>query len=287
MSALRLGDRTREPIRFVRMHLPFSEGLVRRHMATPRCATPERVVVSLTTIPDRLDHIRPTLHSLLDQSRRPDGIVLNLPWISLRQQREYHVPEYLERLSCVHVHRCDRDWGPATKFLPTLQTEKDPDTMIIVTDDDQIYPRNMVEDFVEHAKKLPKAALCARGHAIPAAMVHTERDTIYGTAITEPRRVEIIQGSAGFLIRPRLFSDAIFDYESGPPEAFFNDDVWLAGHFAGRGVERYVVPFRNCYSRIETWSAKRTLSLNRGENSDNRNTEVLYRYFAGRWTICD
>jgi len=269
------------------MHVPFSDGFVRKHMALPRCDTPERVVISLTTIPDRLDHIRPALHSLLDQSRRPDRIVLNLPEVSRRQQQGYDVPGYLKQLSCIEIHRCDRDWGPATKFMPTLQTETDPDTIIIVIDDDQIYPRNMVEDFVEHAKKLPKAALCSRGHAIPAGMVHTRRDTIYGTDITEPRPVEIIQGSAGFLVRPRFFSEEIFDYESGPPEAFFNDDIWLAGHFAGRRVERFVVPFGNCYSRISTWSAKRTLSLNEGENSDNRNTEVLYRHFADRWTICD
>lgn len=37
------------------------------------------------------------------------------------------------------------DLGPITKFVPTLTTEKDPNTVIVVVDDDTLYPPSMVE----------------------------------------------------------------------------------------------------------------------------------------------
>ena len=35
--------------------------------------------------------------------------------------------------------------GPITKFVPTLASETDPDTLIVVADDDTVYPSDMVQ----------------------------------------------------------------------------------------------------------------------------------------------
>lgn len=288
MAGVRPIQRSRELLRFVRLHLPASKSLVCRHEALPRCGVEDRVVVSLTTIPDRIGRIRPTLLSLLDQTRRPDRIVLNLPKTSHREGRDYVIPPFVEALSaCIDIHRCDRDWGPATKLLPTLEIEREPNTRIVVVDDDQVYPRNMIEELVAWSERLPEAAPCSRGHGIPPGNVHEDRDTHYGTDVGRPIPVEIMQGSAGFLVRRRFCSDEIFDYGEAPPESFFVDDIWFAGHLAGRKVERFVVPFSNCYSRIASWSARRSLSLSHAENRGNRNTETLYHHFADRWTVLD
>jgi hypothetical protein len=273
--------------RFVALHALPSQTFIRRFEAAPRCDTPDRVVVSLTTIPDRIAKIRPTINSLLDQSRRPDAICLNLPSHARRERREYTIPEFLKQIPQVERIDCGEDRGPGTKLLPTLEREKDPNTRIIVMDDDQIYPRNLVETLVGASDEMPDAAVGSRGFAIPAGYDIERRNTLYGTHLARPEPVEIMQGSAGFLVRPRFFTKDLFDYSDAPPESFFVDDVWVAGHMARNGVPRFIVPFDNCYSRIATWTARRSLSLWHGENQDGGNDEILYRYFADDWRLVD
>ncbi|MBA3757022.1 MAG: hypothetical protein H0X02_12710, partial [Nitrosomonas sp.] len=101
-----------------------------------------RVVISLSTIPERLNLLGPTLASLLDQSVQVDEIAINVPYVS-RKGKKYHVPKWLKRLRHVKLYRVEIDEGPGTKLLPTLRREK-PETRIIVVDDDNIYHRETV-----------------------------------------------------------------------------------------------------------------------------------------------
>jgi hypothetical protein len=182
---------------------------------------------------------------------------------------------------------CGEDRGPATKLLPTLERERASDTRILVVDDDQVYPPRFVETLVAWSERLPGAAVCARGFAIPAGFEIARRNTLYGTQLAEPVRVEIMQGSSGFLVRPRFFDARVFDYSEAPPEAFFVDDVWFAGQLARAGVDRYVVPSDDCFSRMATWTARRSLSLWTRENADGSNDAVLYRHFRDAWKAVD
>ncbi len=280
-------QRMKELSRFVALHCTASESLQERNKTLPRCEGGARVVLSLTTIPDRIARLGPTLNSLLDQTRRADAIYLNIPRYARREQCQYEIPESLQRLSCVERVACDQDHGPATKLIPTLARETDPESCIIVVDDDQIYPRNMLETLLSHSQKLPDAALCSRGFRIPANFHAESRDTLYGTHIQHLQRVEIMQGSAGFLVKPRFFTRDVFDYSDAPDQAFYCDDVWFAGHLARNRVERYVVPFDNCYSRIDSWTTRGTRSLYRNENRTGENDAILFRHFADCWRDID
>src|SRR5436309_7569062 len=91
---------------------------IRETLAAKRTFDNRRVIASLSTVPDRIDNLRPTIRSLLKQTRPPDEIVLAIPEFSVREQRPYVVPEYLLRLPRVRILRCANDWGPATKFIP-------------------------------------------------------------------------------------------------------------------------------------------------------------------------
>jgi hypothetical protein len=276
-----------EIARYIALHaLPLRacERIARR---APRLVSGRRVVVSLTTMPDRIQHLRPTINSLLDQSLRPDAIYLNLPDRSHRFQSRYTVPGFLDQVSSLEIRSCGYDWGPATKVIPTLQAETDPDTMIIVVDDDQIYPRRMIERFVFHEDDFPDAALCARGFRIPLALHHPLRDTVYGTRVDSPVEVEVMQGSAGVLVKPRFFTDEFLDYTDAPESATMVDDVWIGGNLARNGVRKLVVPFLDVYARIETLGVKRSLSLSHNENRDHSNNDTMYEYFREYWKLFD
>src|SRR5205823_10659134 len=146
---------------------------IRETLAANRTFEHRRVIVSLSTVPDRINNLRPTIRSLLRQTRPPDEIVLAVPEFSVREQRPYLVPDYISRLARVRILHCGKDWGPATKFIPVVQEERTAgrqNTLIMVVDDDRLYPSNALESYLYYHAQLPDAALCFRGAAMPRSM---------------------------------------------------------------------------------------------------------------------
>src|SRR5438067_400209 len=138
---------------------------IRETLAANRTFDQRRVIASLTTVPGRINNLRPTIRSLLKQTRPPDEIVLAIPEFSIREERPYVVPEYLLHFPRLRILRSQRDWGPATKFIPIIREELAGgrrDTVIMVVDDDRVYPRDALETYLHYSKQLPDAALCFR-----------------------------------------------------------------------------------------------------------------------------
>src|SRR5713101_6874735 len=96
---------------------------IRETLASSKKSGDRRVIVSLSTVPERIGNLGPTVRSLLRQTRPPDEIVLAIPEFSLRERRPYVVPKYISRLPRVRVLHCPKDWGPATKFIGAIQDE--------------------------------------------------------------------------------------------------------------------------------------------------------------------
>src|SRR6266571_3592882 len=146
---------------------------IRETLASDRKSDDRRVIASLSTVPDRIGNLGPTIRSLLRQTRPPDEIVLAVPEFSVREQRPYLVPDYISRLARVRILHCGKDWGPATKFIPVVQEERTAgrqNTLIMVVDDDRLYPSNALESYLYYHAQLPDAALCFRGAAMPRSM---------------------------------------------------------------------------------------------------------------------
>ena len=243
-----------------------------------------RVIASFTTLPDRIGNLEPTIRSLLDQTRPPDEIVLAIPQFSVRQKTEYVLPAYLEKFPQVRILRCEKDWGPATKFIPTIQAERAANrerTLIVVVDDDRVYPKDALELFLHYHKQLPDAALCFRGALIPRNLVWFLPKIFRASQIRETKRVGVITGTAGYLIQPRFFDSTLWDYSSAPASAFYVDDIWISGCLSRRGIEKYVVPASSMMRSVNAQSGTMTLyDIPKGSVASN--TEML-RFFRNDW----
>src|SRR5439155_26407539 len=146
---------------------------IRETLATSRKSDDRHVIASLSTVPERIGNLGPTIRSLLRQTRLPDEIVLAVPEFSIREQRPYVVPKYVSRWPRLRVLHCPRDWGPATKFIPIVREELIAgrgNTLIVVVDDDRVYPRDALETYLHYSEQLPEAALCFRGAAMPRSL---------------------------------------------------------------------------------------------------------------------
>src|SRR5438094_1203612 len=258
---------------------------IRETLANSSRSGHPRVIVSLSTVPDRINNLRPTIQSLLKQTRPPDEIVLAIPEFSIREQRPYVVPKYISRLPRVRVLRCPEDWGPATKFISAIQDELAAgrqNTLIMVVDDDRIYPRDALETYLYYSEQLPNAALCFRGAAMPSTLDWDDAKMIYAKDLREPRPVAVITGCGSYLIQPRFFNESLWDYSGAPSVAFYIDDIWISAWLSRRGVKRYVVPASAVMRSVRR--QRRTVSLNKIHGRQKLNNETIV-FFRDAWDI--
>jgi Glycosyl transferase family 2 len=259
---------------------------IRGTLASGRKSDNRRVIVSLSTVPERIGNLGPTIRCLLKQTRPPDEIVLAVPEFSIREQRRYEVPKYVSRWPRVRVLRCGKDWGPATKFIPVIQEELAAgrgNTLIMVVDDDRVYPRDALQTYLYYSEQLPEAALCFRGAAMPRSLDWRNAKMIYANELREPRRAAVITGCGSYLIQPRFFDESVWDYSRAPQGAFYMDDIWISGFLNRRDVKRYVVPASAMMRSV--LRQHRTLSLHDVPNGRQNNNNETIAFFGDTWDI--
>jgi hypothetical protein len=259
---------------------------IRETLAANRTFDNRRVIASLTTVPDRINNLSPTIQCLLKQTRPPDEIVLAIPEFSVREQRPYEVPKYISRLPRVRILHCRRDWGPATKFIPIVREELAAgrgETLIMVVDDDRVYPRDGLETYLHYNKQLPEAALCFRGAAMPRNLDWRDARMIKASELRQPQPAAIITGCGSYLIQPRFFDESLWDYSQAPKGAFYMDDIWISGCLTRHGVKRYVVPATAMMRSVRR--QRRTLSLHDVPDGRQYNNNETIAFFATAWDV--
>lgn len=259
---------------------------MRETLATGELCEERRLIVSLSTLPDRIKNLRPTLECLLQQTRSPAEIVLAIPRFSIRQQKPYEVPSWLNEFPGVRILQADRDWGPATKSIPAIQYELAADrveTLIMVVDDDRIYPHDAVETYLHYSEQLPDAALCFRGAAMPHSFDWRKAKMIHGNRLREPRRVAVITGCGSYLVKPRFFDKALWNYSAAPRAAFYMDDIWISGCLDRRGVKKYVVPSSTRLRSVKQQESAMSLrDVPRGRQANNND---VIEFLRSSWDV--
>jgi hypothetical protein len=262
-------------------------GFIRKTLeSVPLPQTNQRIIACLSTLPDRIFHLERTIGCLLQQTRLPDEIIIAVPEFSRRQRKRYVVPEFLERMPKVRIIRCDTDWGPATKFIPAVQSELAAgrgDTSILVVDDDRIYPADALETYLHYERQLPEAALCFRGAPMPSDLKWRKPKITRGDRLREPRQVAVITGCGSYFIKPRFFDERLWDYSAAPEGAFYMDDIWISGWLDRGGVEKYIVPTSEMMRTVfrQRW----TMTLHDVPNGRIHNNNQAIAFFADSWKV--
>ena len=104
------------------------------------------IYVSITTIPQRIKNLNKSVKSLLNQTRKPDKIFINIPFKYKRFSEaivDNQIPKFDNNV--VEITRCE-DYGPGTKLLGSLN-KLQKDSLLILADDDHTYEDYMIEKF--------------------------------------------------------------------------------------------------------------------------------------------
>jgi hypothetical protein len=239
----------------------------------------------MSTIPDRIDKIGPTIGSLLDQTYPVNEIAINIPWKS-RKGMEYTIPSWLQEMSddmksCLKIYRIDEDVGPATKLIPTLQREKD-DVMVIVADDDILFHSKTVQVLVErYVKSGKKHAVTNFGITLQSdGSLPTMRSRVSGF-FTKSREVDLLQGFSGFLTTRRMFKhNDVYDLKNGPKEAISVDDVWFSGWLNLSGTKIISAGYTYCQlPLVNIGEMRTTTALGKTENVEFIRDQKVINWF--------
>ena len=168
------------------------------------------IYVSITTIPQRIKNLNKSVKSLLNQTRKPDKIFINIPFKYKRFSEtiaDNQIPKFDNNV--VEITRCE-DYGPGTKLLGSLN-KLQKDSLLILADDDHTYEDYMIEKFFYFYSKVPNNAYSFYVHPLG--------------------NFGIGQGADGFAINTnhlegvKIFYDKVVkDYK----ELFLYDDLWIS-----------------------------------------------------------
>lgn len=240
------------------------------------------IVVSLTTIPNRINLSKNCLLSILNGSVSPKEIIFNIPYKSSKG-KDYIIPDWLQKMSndypILKLNRCDKDFGPATKVIPTLMMFKDqPEQKIIYIDDDIIYPRNFIKNYIKDSQGI-EGAITRCGYKVDFYKKNKCKDIfiyltflsiilfIYGSYKTlkiygiktylyviiglllmfiiyqklKPKKeVDILMGFSGVMVKPKYFNiSKLLKIEEYPKECFYHDDIFLSGNVRENGISAF------------------------------------------------
>ena len=163
------------------------------------------------------------------------------------------------RRVCSHplviVNRVPEDLGPITKLAPVLTAETDPDTLIVVVDDDRHYAPDLIEALLSAHRDRPDAALGSGGWTAGTApwnfmsAVKSFDPQVRKRGIVP---VDWLEGVSGMLLRRDFFEDeaALLRHasEAPQPHAWYMDDVVVSSYLARRGVPRLLIRRRSPHS---------------------------------------
>ncbi len=159
-------------IRYEKLVLPYrlSARFSHKMGVTYKKRNPE-LIVSLTTIPQRIPTLHLCIESLLSQSIKPDIITL---WLNEKDKHgnkklsSNDLPKSLTRLEKrgLVIEWCE-NIGSYCKLIPTIR--KYPNALIVTADDDQLYPQNWLEQLYNAYLHEPQYIHCHIAHLIKYA----------------------------------------------------------------------------------------------------------------------
>jgi hypothetical protein len=204
------------------------------------------LVVSLTTIPSRIGCIKPTLISLLQQSRRPGVVEINLARRPLKHDIPWRIPPWLTALNAVRVRWLPHDFGPASKLIPTLQRYGKTSARIVVVDDDMLYSPRLIESFLRAERQFSnqgECVLCVNGYLLPRSGRFDKGHSSDRRIRHGIRRVGVVEGCGGYMLKAdHLVYEDLTNTTHAPQDCLQLDDNWISGHLSRRGIAKYQVP---------------------------------------------
>jgi glycosyltransferase involved in cell wall biosynthesis len=236
-----------------------------------------KIIVSLTSYPARFPTLDITIRSLLNQTLRPDKILLFLHKDGEYDKAALNI-KALEAFG-LEIVPCGENLGPHKKYFYAMQ--KYPDDIIITFDDDENYNKRIIECLFESYKRFPKAVSAAKarkiqfdknGEPLPykkwrrplRKWLRTNKNKL------APQNSLFAVGVGGILYPPRCMDAKIlFDAEKIKKTCLRADDMWLKAVQLKSGTKVTILPEHKKFRQKPVATQKTALHKGNIGNNDN------------------
>lgn len=189
---------------------------------------PFKIVCTLTSFPGRIETAQYTIRTLFDQTMKPDRIIL---WLAKDEFENIELPDCIKQLQerGLEVRFCDNMYGHK-RYYKFIDEQKD-DELMVMFDDDILFPRCLVERLYNTWEKNRECIVCDRGQLLTfqgdevmnPGYWHTNSDV----GLDEGSYCILASPGGGCLIPPKaLYKDAN-NCEIIRKYALKTGDIWL------------------------------------------------------------
>ena len=206
--------------------------LAKRFIGLNKSPRDEKIIVSLTSYKPRINDVKYTIYSLLNQTFPPDELILWLDEDSF-PQREENLPQDLLELQKfgLTIDWCENLYS-YKKLIPVL--EKYPEDIIVTADDDIFYRADWLKILCEEHAKNPDCVIAHRGHRLrldtqgkPLPYLSWHFEITPFRAESAKRYSNFFTGSGGVLYSKKFFHDDIFRQDLFTKISPLSDDIWF------------------------------------------------------------
>lgn len=246
----------------------------------------EEVIVSLSTFGDRIHAVALTIETLLEQTMKPNRIILNL---GRQYEGRGKIPGSLRLLEKRGVElRFTPDIGPYTKLLPVLKDF--PNATIITTDDDVLYNFDFISNMVNEHIQHPNEIMTSRCRCMELKGSRAFSKFLSWSYVPNDGGASIKfipESYMGVLYPPGSLDDRVFDEKTFMSLCPSTDDFWFKAMSMLKGVKVRKVYLEDDDTNNLRTSRKLTLhDLNSSLGGYDRQLKAVVDHFD-LWQMLD
>lgn len=242
-----------------------------------------KLIVSMTSFPARIEAAANVVEQMMIQTLKPDEIIL---WLSEDQfpKKEQELPEELLDLKKygLTIRWCQGDLRAYKKFLPAMKEY--PDDLIMILDDDLVYPVDFAEKLYEAHQRFPDAIIASRVHEIGLdeqgkILPYGKWKKQCGYDWYQTRPDWFFTGGAGTLFPPHIFGKELFDEKLLQEICPWADDIWLNVHAAMDHIPIINTALNHKLARIDGTQEECLQKINWDQNANDVQLQKVVTHY--------
>lgn len=182
----------------------------------------DKVIVSLTSFPQRIDKVWMVIETIFRQTVKPDKIVLTLSELQFKDKK---IPEKLleQTQRGLEIIWTKDDIRSHKKYFYVMQ--KYPNAIIITVDDDILYEKNLIKTLLDYNQTYPDCIICNWGSIKKGSDYKHWKNLLFQFKLPSYDVLQI--GVGGVLYPSNSLHKEVFKKEIFLEICPLADDIWL------------------------------------------------------------